>query len=336
MNHWRFGRTGLSVSTSGIGCIPIQRITFAESTRLLQAAADNGINFFDTARAYTTSEERLGVAFNDRRAAIFIATKTMARDRVGIIADLETSLKNLQTDYVDIYQLHNPPSVPRPGDEMYDTLIDLKAAGKIRFLGITQHDLTLTREAVVGGNYDTLQYPLSVLASDDELTLPALCARHDVGLLAMKAMAGGLLDDAKLAFTFLRRQFANVVPIWGVQRETELAEFLALEKDPPEYSAALAERARRYRAELAGSFCRACGYCLPCPVGIPIPTAARMSLLLRRMVAENFLTSEWREKMALIKDCRHCGQCSSRCPYHLDTPALLASEWEKYQTAISN
>ncbi|MBN2581866.1 MAG: aldo/keto reductase, partial [Planctomycetes bacterium] len=237
---------------------------------------------------------------------------------------LATSLRNMKTDHVDVLQLHNPSALPDPDDaeSTYAGALEAQKKGMVRFIGVTNHRLSVALEALASGLYDTLQFPLSSISSDEDLRLPALCREKDVGLIAMKALSGGLITQAATTFTFLR-QYENVVPIWGIQKEAELDEFLRLDAHPPQLDEAMRETIARDRRELAGDFCRGCGYCLPCPQDIPIPMAARMSLLLRRSPYQPLLTDEWREKMHRIEQCTECRQCSSRCPYGLDTPNLL-------------
>ena len=213
--------------------------------------------------------------------------------------------------------------------------MEAQKQGKIRFIGITNHRLEVVLEATATGLYDTVQYPLSALSTDADLKAIEECRKHDLGLIAMKALAGGLLTNAAAAFAFLR-QYQNVIPIWGIQRESELDEFLGYEKQPPVLDKKMWQSIEQDRAALSGSFCRACGYCLPCPAGIPIPTAARMSLLLRRMPFQQFMEDDLHKQMMLIKDCQDCGQCKERCPYHLDTPALLREMLEDYEEFYRN
>lgn len=332
MDTTRLGRTGLLVTRTAFGVLPLQRTEMTEAARILRRAYDGGITFYDTARAYSDSEEKIGRALGDVRANIIIATKSGATTRDGVLKDLETSLRNLRTDYVDILQLHNAAELPDPHDpeSSYAALLEAKAQGKVRFIGITNHSRERSTAAVESGLYDTLQFPLSYLSSPEDMTLISLCRQHDVGLIAMKALSGGLLTHAPTAFAFLR-QYENVVPIWGFQRMAELDELLALDADPPALDDALWSRIERDRRELAGEFCRACGYCLPCPARIPIPMAARMSLLLRRMPYQQFLGAEWQEQMRRINDCLECGHCKGACPYGLETPALLKRNLEDYE-----
>jgi aryl-alcohol dehydrogenase-like predicted oxidoreductase len=331
MQQTIFGRTRLTVSRTGFGCIPIQRITYQESTVLLQHAYENGVTLYDTANGYTTSEERIGIAFHHVRNKIVLCTKSGAQTPDKVMENIENSLQMLRTDYIDVFQFHNPASVPRPEgeDELYNCALKAKAQGKIRHIGITAHSKDNAKEAVLSGLYDTLQSPLSYLSSAQELALIELCREYNIGLLAMKGLCGGLIGNAKAAFAFLR-QYENVIPIWGMQKISELNEFLLYESEPPVLNGGLKDAIEADKAELSGSFCRCCGYCLPCPVGIPINNAARITFLMRRAVKEHWLSSEWQKNMRLIDDCTGCGRCKEHCPYGLDILALLKSQQEDY------
>jgi aryl-alcohol dehydrogenase-like predicted oxidoreductase len=332
METTRLGRTGLRVSRTAFGALPIQRVDFETARQILRKAYDAGITFYDTARGYSDSEAKLAHALGDVRDQIYIATKASgARNRDDVLRRIETSLETLGTDHVDLLQLHNPRALPDPDDpdSLYRGLIEAREQGMTRYIGLSNHRRDLAERAVRSGLYDTLQFPLSAISSDEDLMLPALCAEHDVGLIAMKAMSGGLLSDSRVAFAALRR-FPNVVPIWGIQRLSELDEFLALEADPPALDEALVAAIERDRAELAGDFCRGCGYCLPCSVEIPINTAARISFLMRRSPSARFLEPAFQEQMMRINDCIECGLCKERCPYELDVPALLKRQLAEY------
>lgn len=283
MDKIKLGQTNLMVSRSGFGALPIQRISFEATKSILRKAYDNGINFFDTARQYSDSEEKIGYALSDVRNNIIIATKSHARDKKSLFAHLETSLKNLKTDYIDIYQLHNPKDLPNQEDAegLYAGLLEAKQKGMIRFIGITNHNIKTAIQAAESKLYDTIQFPLNSISADEDLKLIDVCKKKGIGVIAMKGLSGGLITNAATTFTFLR-QFDNVVPIWGIQRMSELDEFIALEKNPPALDEAMWQLIQKDRIDLAGDFCRACGYCLPCPAGIDIPTQARISLLLNR------------------------------------------------------
>lgn len=331
MDKIMLGRTNVMVSKSGFGALPIQRIPFEETKAILRSAYDNGINFFDTARMYTDSEEKIGYALSDVRSNIIIATKSQAQDKKTLFSHLETSLKNLKTDYVDILQLHNPKDIPNPEDpeSLYAGLLEAKQKGMIRFIGFTNHNIKTAIQAAESELYDTIQFPLNSLSSEEDLKLIDVCREKNIGVIAMKALSGGLITNASTTFAFLR-QFNNVVPIWGIQKMSELEEFIALEKNPPVLDEAMWKMIQKDRAELAGNFCRGCGYCMPCPAGIEIPTQARISLLLGRAPFQPFMEDSFKEKMDLIHQCIECGHCKNNCPYELDTPNLLKRELKKY------
>ena len=303
----------------------------AEATALLRKAYEAGVDFFDTARMYTDSEHKIGLALSDVRDEICVATKTMATDRKALLDQLETSLRELRTDHVDIYQLHNPTSVDYDDtDGAYAGMLEARDKGLVRFLGLTNHRLGVALEAAASGRFDTIQFPLNLLSSEEDLTLIEACRVNDVGLIAMKAMSGGLIRRPDAAFAFLR-QYPNVLPIWGVQRECELDEFLRYESDPPALDEQMLALIEKERTELSDDFCRGCGYCEPCPAGIPIETAARLSLLMARAPFEGFLADEFREQMERIEECTECGHCRAGCPYGLDTPALLRRNLDEYR-----
>lgn len=329
------GKTKLEVSKNGFGALPIQRISKKDAVYLLQKAFYNGINYFDTARWYTDSEEKLGAAFEFTRDKIIISTKTGAVDAEGFWKDLDTSLSLLKTDYIDIYQFHNPAFCPRPDDNtgLYEAMLKAKKDGKIRFIGITNHRHTVAREAIDSGLYDTMQFPFCYLASTTDMEIVNMCRENNMGFIAMKALSGGLINDSALAYAYLS-QFDHVAPIWGVQRESELDEFLSYNINPPALTEEMQKKIEKDRAELSGEFCRGCGYCMPCPVGIEINNAARMSLLLRRAPKEGYLTKEWQEKMKKIDDCLHCNKCMGKCPYSLNTAELLKKNYEDYKTFL--
>jgi uncharacterized protein len=332
MNKMRLGKTGLLASRCGFGALPIQRVPMEYAKELLRKAFEAGVNFFDTARYYSDSEEKIGVALSPVRSEVFIATKAMASTRKDVIASLAISLKNLQTEYVDILQLHNPPSLPDVNDPEgpYAGLLEAREKGMAGFIGISCHKLSNAQEAAKSGSYDTVQFPLSPLSSEEDLTLAATCQNYDCGLIAMKALSGGLITNAATSFAFLR-QYDNVLPIWGIQCNRELDEFIAFEKNPPVLDETLWNLIRKDRVELSGLFCRGCGYCMPCPAGIEISWCARMMRLLRRAPFQSFLTDEWQKKMHLINNCTKCGQCKKKCPYGLDTPTLLEKNLDDYE-----
>ncbi|MFP4457044.1 MAG: aldo/keto reductase [Clostridia bacterium] len=332
MEKMILGKTNLEIARMGFGVLPIQRVEMDSAISILRKAYESGVTFFDTARAYSDSEEKLGNALSDVRQNIVIATKSHGKTKEEVREHLKTSLDYLKTDYIDIYQFHNMKFVPKPGGEdgLYDEFVRAKEEGKIKHIGITSHSIAVAEEAVDSGLFDTIQFPLSLISAERDLALIKRAKEKNIGVIAMKALAGGLIDKAKAAFVFMR-QYDNVVPIWGIQHEWELDEFLGYEKNPPKMDEEISALIKEYQDELAGDFCRGCGYCMPCPVGIKINNAARMSLLLRRAVYQNFLTPEWQKEMDKINDCLHCNQCVERCPYGLNTPELLQKNLKDYE-----
>ncbi len=336
MEQVTLGSTGITVNKNGFGALPIQRISQNDAVLLARKAYDGGIRFFDTARFYTDSEIKLGEAFEGIREYLFLATKTGNFTVEGFWNDLNTSLRNLRTDYIDIYQFHNPAFCPKPGDGsgLYEAMLEAKAKGMIRHIGITNHRLTVANEAIESGLYETLQFPFSYLSGEQELELVRKCKDRNMGFIAMKSLAGGLITNSAAAYAFAA-QYENVLPIWGVQKEWELDEFLSYIEKPPVMTEAVRTLIENDRKELCGEFCRGCGYCMPCPAGIEINNSARMTLMLRRAPSEAWLTEEWQQKMKRIENCLHCGKCKSKCPYGLDTPTLLQKNYEDYKMILA-
>lgn len=335
METVKLGRTGIVVNRNGFGALPVQRVNKDEAKVILRKAYQNGINFFDSARAYSDSEEKIGLALSDVRKDIYIATKTMATTVEKFWEDLNTSLELLKTDYIDIYQFHNPDFCPKPGDGtgLYEAMLEAKKQGKIRFIGLTNHRLHIAREAVESNLYDTLQFPFSYLASKKEEELVNLCKEKDIGFICMKALSGGLITRSDVAYAYLAT-FPNTLPIWGIQKESELDEFISYNDNPPALNDEIKQVIDHDRQELAGEFCRGCGYCMPCPMGIEINQCARMSLMLRRSPSANWLSKHWQEEMKKIETCINCGACKSKCPYELNTPELLKKNYEDYKTFL--
>lgn len=336
MRKVTLGKTGITVNKNGFGALPIQRVSEEEAVHLLHKAYENGIHFFDTARFYTDSEKKLGLAFEGMRENIYLASKTMSQTAEGFYKDLELTLRNLKTDYLDIYQFHNPPFCPKPGDGsgLYEAMREAKEQGKIRHIGITNHRLAVAEEAVSSGLYETLQFPFSYLSGEKERKLVEKCQKAGMGFLAMKALAGGLITNSAAAYAFMA-QYEQVLPIWGIQRERELDEFLSYQEKEPELTGKLQEEIANDRKQLQGDFCRGCGYCMPCPVGIEINNCARMSLMIRRAPSDAQLTEEMQAKMKKIEECLHCGKCKSKCPFGLDTPVLLEKNYKDYREILA-
>lgn len=329
------GNTGITVPQNAFGALPIQRVDSDTAVHLLHRAYEGGMRFFDTARAYSDSEEKMGAAFDGMRDKVYIASKTMADTPEKFWKDLETTLRNLRTDYLDIYQYHCVKQCYKPNDGtgMYEAMLEAKAQGKIRHIGITAHKIGVAEDIVESGLYETLQFPFSYLATERDIRLVESCHKAGMGFIAMKGLSGGLLTNSEACMAFMLEY--PVLPIWGVQREQELTEWLSFfDRD-----VVMTEEIRQYiakdREELLGDFCRGCGYCAPCTVGIQINNCARMSQLIRRSPSEQYLGEEWQDLMMKIEQCVDCGICKTRCPYELDIPTLLRKNLEDYKEILS-
>lgn len=336
MKQITLGSTGITVPQNAFGALPIQRVSMEMAVKLLRRAYEGGMRFFDTARAYSDSEVKVGEAFDGMREKVFIATKTGAKTPEEVRAQVETSLKNLRTDYIDIYQFHCADQCYRPGDGtgMYECMEELKKEGKIRHIGITAHKLYIAEEAVESGLYETLQYPFSYLSSEKEIALVKKCKEANMGFIAMKGLAGGLINCSEAAMAFMS-QFDNALPIWGIQKEKELEEWLSYMAETPTMNEELTAYIEKEQKELTGEFCRGCGYCMPCPAGIMINQCARMSLMLRRAPSKAWLTPQMQAEMKKIEVCLHCNQCMKKCPYELNTPELLKKNYEDYKKVLA-
>ncbi|MBR0089535.1 MAG: aldo/keto reductase, partial [Clostridia bacterium] len=227
------GQTGITTPQNAFGALPVQRVNMETAVKILRRAYEGGMTFFDTARVYTDSEEKLGTAFDGMRDKIYIASKTMAKTPEKFWEDLNTTLNNLRTDYLDIYQFHCVGQCYAPGDGtgMYEAMLEAKAQGKIRHIGITAHKIGIAEEIVKSGLYETLQFPFSYLATDRDIALVKACEEAGMGFIAMKGLSGGLLTNSNACMAFMSGY--NVLPIWGVQKMSELEEWLSFfEKEP--------------------------------------------------------------------------------------------------------
>ena len=335
MKNITLGKTGITVPQNAFGALPIQRVTLGTAVHLLRSAYDGGMRFFDTARAYTDSEEKVGVAFEGMRDKVYIASKTQAKTVEKFWEDLETSLKMLKTDHLDLYQLHCVPQCYKPGDGtgLYEALVEAKKQGKVLHIGITAHKIGVAEEIVASGLYETLQFPFSYLATNRDIALVKSCEAAGMGFIAMKGLSGGLLTSSKACMAFMS-QF-EALPIWGVQRESELAEWLRFFEEDAQMTDDLQAVIDADRKELLGEFCRGCGYCMPCTVGIQINQCARMSQMVRRAPSASWLNEYWQKEMAKIDECVDCGLCKTRCPYELDTPNLLRKNLADYRNILA-
>ena len=335
MRNITLGRSGITVPQNAFGALPVQRVTKDEAVKILRRAYDGGMRYFDTARAYSDSEEKLCAAFSGMRDKIYIATKTQAKTPEKFWEDLDTSLRTLGTDYIDVYQFHMADRcyAPDDGTGMYECMVKAKEQGKIRHIAITAHKLQVAYDIAESDLYDTLQFPFSYLSSDKEIALVDLCKKNNVGYIAMKGLAGGLINRSDAAMAFMM-EYDNVLPIWGIQKMSELEEWLSYMDDTPAMTDEIAEYIAKERKELAGEFCRGCGYCMPCTMDITINQCARMSLMLRRAPSKVWLSEHWQEEMMKVETCVDCGICKTRCPYELDIPTLLRKNLKDYKEIL--
>ena len=329
MRNITLGRTGITVPQNAFGALPIQRISTEDAVKLLRRAYDGGMRFFDTARAYSDSEEKVGLAFEGMRDKVFLSSKTMADSKEKFLTDLDTTLKLLKTDYLDIYQLHCAARCYGEGDELYEAMKEAKEQGKIKHIGITAHKIGVAEDIVKSGLYETLQFPFSYLASERDIKLVQNCEKAGMGFIAMKGLSGGLLTNSKACMAFMSEY--NALPIWGIQRESELDEWLSFFTTEITMTDEIRSFIENDRKELLGEFCRGCGYCMPCTVDITINQCARMSQMIRRAPSQNWLTEFWQNEMMKIENCVDCGICKTRCPYELDIPSLLKKNLKDYK-----
>ena len=334
MKQITLGRTGITVPQNAFGALPIQRVDLPTAVGLLRRAYEGGMRFFDTARAYSDSEEKIGAAFAGMREKVYIATKTQAKNAEHFWKDLHTSLRMLNTDYIDLYQLHCVPKCFRPGDGsgLYEAMLEAKAQGLIRHIGITTHLIGVAEEIVASGLYETLQFPFSYISSERDIALVRACEAAGMGFIAMKGLAGGLLTNADACMAFVS-QF-EALPIWGVQRTEELEQWLSFFEKTPAMTDDLLAVIEADQKALAGNFCRGCGYCAPCTVGIVINQCARMSQMVRRAPSAAWLSPHWQAEMEKIDDCVDCGLCMTRCPYGLEIPTLLRKNLADYRSIL--
>ena len=213
-------------------------------------------------------------------------------------------------------------------------MLEAKEQGKIRHIGVTAHKLTVAKECIESGLYETLQYPFSYLSVEKELELVRLCKEHNMGFIAMKGLAGGLINNSRAAYAYIS-QFDNVLPIWGIQKMSELEEWLSYMDNAPVMDEKIKGFIEKEKKELDGDFCRGCGYCMPCPAGILINNCARMSLMVRRAPSDRWLNETWQENMKKIEGCLHCNKCMKKCPYQLNTPELLQKNYEDYKKILA-
>ena len=328
MEYVTLGKTGLKVSRLGFGGIPIQRVDAEAAGKLLEAVRAAGITYIDTARGYTVSEELIGQAIEGHRDQFVLATKTMARDRDGMAKDIQTSLKNLRTDYIDLYQVHNPnlqqlEQVCAPGGAL-EALMEAKEAGKIGHLGLTAHSAEVFEKALDLPWVETIMFPYNLVETQGE-ALMAKAAEKNIAVIAMKPLAGGAIEDGRLALRYIRQNPNVTVLIPGMYCPEEVGKNVEAVSDASPLSTEEKARIEEIRQQLGTNFCRRCNYCAPCTVGIGIPNVFLFQGYLRRYGLGDWARDRYNAMAAKAGDCVECGACEERCPYHLPIREMLKS-----------
>ncbi len=335
MEKIRLGKTEMMVAGLGFGGIPIQRVPEEEAIAVVHKCLELGINFLDTANGYTTSEERIGKAIKGKREGIFLATKSLTRTREDIEKHLKLSLERLGVDYLDLYQFHNisdakaletvlDPDGPRGAVE------GAKRAGLVKHIGITSHQIDIAKDAVKTGLFETLMFPLNFMSYEGKEELLSLCKQHDVGFIAMKPLAGGMIDNAAIAIKYLL-QFPDIVLIPGIERVPEIEEIARVFKGPKEMTAGEKQEMERIRQELGARFCRRCDYCQPCQVEIPIADVMSFPNLRKRLPLVRLYTGKFAESFVKADECTDCGDCEERCPYNLPIRDMMKEHVKMHQ-----
>ncbi len=333
MRYNLLGKTGLSVSETGIGGIPIQRASVEAARKLLRSAADMGVNYMDSARAYSVSEEFLGEALEGMREHFIIATKSGAKTKADMARDIDISLKNFRTDYIELYQLHNPSAaglqqIMAPGGAL-EALLEARAAGKIGHIGITLHSKELFSQVL---NYDwveTVMFPYNIVETQAD-ALIAACREKDIGFICMKPLAGGALDDATLAMRFLAQNpnISFIIP--GVDSAEELQQNVNAFADKSPLTAAELEKIQAVRHDLGSNFCRRCNYCAPCTVGISIYSVFLFDGYLTRYKLTDWANGRYNAMEKYASDCIGCGICETRCPYNLPIRDMMQAAAKRF------
>jgi uncharacterized protein len=334
MRYIPLGKTGLTISEVGFGGIPIIRLDEDTAVAVLSRAYESGITLYDTANAYRDSEKKMGRAFEGLRDKVVLATKTMRRDAPGVVEQLENSLRMMQTDYIDIYQLHQVAQetdwsvITGPGGAM-EAVIKAKEQGKIRFIGVTSHNPAMAVKLVKTGMFSTVQFPFNFIedAAKDELHIAA--RERGIGILAMKPFAGGVIDNAGIAFKFLRGH-ADVIPLPGFDSLEKVDEVVSFYKQPNRVTEDDLKLMDNYRIELGKEFCRRCEYCQPCPQGVMITAAMSYRVVASRMSPQ--VAAEFSKiPMESVALCTECRECVDRCPYDLPIPDILKIHYDLYE-----
>lgn len=334
MKYVKLGKTELMVSECGFGCIPIIRLPKEDTVKVLRHAFEKGITYFDTANAYRDSEEKIGMAFTGMRDKVVIATKSLMRSAEGITGHLENSLRMLQTDYIDLYQLHQ---IAQEKDWLEATgpngaleaVMKAKSTGKVRHIGVTSHSLPMAVKLVQSGLFDTIQFPFNLIEEGAKEELIGAAQSKGMAFICMKPFGGGVIDNAEVAFKYLR-DHAGVIPIPGFESCEQIDEVLSYYAQPNMITEHDRNIMNNYRKELGKRFCRRCEYCQPCPNGVMITPAMGYPIVASRMspaVAVEFC----KKSIESVLLCTACGTCLGHCPYELPITEILKSNYALYE-----
>ena len=327
MEYTTLGSTGLRISRMGFGGIPIQKVDARATRALMERLCALGVNYIDTARGYTVSEQYLGEALEGLRDRFVVATKSMARTREAMARDIDIRLHNLRTDYIDLYQVHNPSldelkAVCAPGGAL-EALMQAKAEGKVRHLGVTAHTAAVFEYALSLDWVETIMFPYNIVETQGEALIHR-CAQQGVGFICMKPLAGGALEDAHLALRFIAQNGDVSVVIPGMYDVREVDENIAAATDTSPLTQAELEKIETIRRELGTQFCRRCNYCQPCTAGISISGIFVLEGYLERYGLGDWARQRYAAMDKKAGDCVGCGACEKRCPYELPIRQMLA------------
>ena len=333
MEYRILGKTGLKISTLGFGGIPIQRIDAAGTKALMDQLAQAGVNYIDTARGYTVSESYLGETLEGIRDTFILATKSMARTREAMAADIDVSLKNLRTGYIDLYQVHNPnltqlEQVCAPGGAL-EALLEARAAGKIGHIGITAHSVEVFEKALSLDWVETVMFPYNIVESQGAELIEE-CARKNIGFIVMKPLAGGAIEDATLALRYVCANPHISVVIPGMAAPEELMQNIAAVADTSPLSPEEIAAMENIRKELGTQFCRRCNYCAPCAAGISIPSIFLFDGYFSRYGLADWAKGRYATQAKKASDCIGCGICETRCPYNLPIRQMMKTAAEHF------
>lgn len=333
MEYRILGKTGLRVSRMGFGGIPIQRIDAAGTRTLMQKLVDAGVNYIDTARGYTVSESYLGEALEGLREHFVLATKSMARSKEAMAKDIDISLGNLRTNYIDLYQVHNPnmaqlEQVIAPGGAL-EALLEARDSGKIGHIGITVHSVEVFERALELDWVETIMFPYNIVETQGEALIQE-CAKRNIGFIDMKPLAGGAIEDATLALRFVCSNPNVTLTIPGMADPAELTQNLNAVNNSAPLSGDELQQMDEIRNQLGTQFCRRCNYCAPCAAGINIPSVFLFEGYLSRYGLGAWARDRYGALEKKASDCLECGVCETRCPYHLPIRQMMKQAADKF------